>query len=183
MKSRVLSLFAFSVYRYSIGQLNYGGRVSDDHDRRTLTTLLRRFCCPESVSRPEPKQKQVKEEEEEELPSSLERQRLGSRNRGVRGSIQMVSALGDSLLDATGNATGMLPRRAKTTQQFSMRSPTAGKRRLGTDAFKSPPKSPGLSKNISKGRGMLQRVEDARRETIPDTPWGIRHDCAERCVA
>lgn len=37
----------FAAIKYAIGECNYGGRVTDDKDRRLLTTILERVYRPE----------------------------------------------------------------------------------------------------------------------------------------
>eukprot|EP00668_Euglena_longa_P033659 GGOE01043258.1.p1 GENE.GGOE01043258.1~~GGOE01043258.1.p1 ORF type:complete len:629 (+),score=195.85 GGOE01043258.1:40-1887(+) len=39
----------YEVLTFLTGQINYGGRVTDDMDRRCLMTLLGRFLCPEAL--------------------------------------------------------------------------------------------------------------------------------------
>ena len=40
----------FAAISYLTGECNYGGRVTDGHDRRTITTILQRYYCPEILS-------------------------------------------------------------------------------------------------------------------------------------
>ena len=42
----------FAAIRYTTGECNYGGRVTDDKDRLLLITLLEKCCCQEVVSIP-----------------------------------------------------------------------------------------------------------------------------------
>jgi len=44
----------FSALEYTTGECNYGGRVTDDHDRTCLMSLLRKIYCPDilQVRRP-----------------------------------------------------------------------------------------------------------------------------------
>ena len=40
----------YKVLKYTAGQINYGGRVTDDWDRRCIMNILEDFYCPEVLA-------------------------------------------------------------------------------------------------------------------------------------
>ena len=44
------TLSGLQVLKYTAGQINYGGRVTDDWDRRCLLNVLEDFYCPAVLS-------------------------------------------------------------------------------------------------------------------------------------
>lgn len=42
----------FEAVKYLTGECNYGGRVTDNWDRRAINTILDIFCCPQVVEDP-----------------------------------------------------------------------------------------------------------------------------------
>src|SRR5690349_2230757 len=47
--SNTSSIVPFDALRYTAGECNYGGRVTDDKDRLLLSTILAKCYCPEIV--------------------------------------------------------------------------------------------------------------------------------------
>ena len=48
-KTKVSGQIPFDTLRYLTGECNYGGRVTDDKDRRCLMAILRKYYCPEAL--------------------------------------------------------------------------------------------------------------------------------------
>ena len=46
------SLIPYDALRYLTAECNYGGRVTDDKDRRLICTLLEDYYCENTVSNP-----------------------------------------------------------------------------------------------------------------------------------
>ena len=101
----------FDALRYAIGECNYGGRVTDDKDRRLLATLLHRVFCPSALRAgfqlSEDKAYCIPEDSElgsyqiyiESLPQMQQPQAFGLHaNAGISTMILQVSALLTTLI-------------------------------------------------------------------------------------
>ena len=50
MTSNDVNDIPFVTLRYLIAEASYGGRVTDDWDRRVLNTYMAQFMCPSAIT-------------------------------------------------------------------------------------------------------------------------------------